>query len=253
MDIGVFIKHCCRIVYEEVDPILFTDQIYEERLTVLQKIIARVLEKDTEFFRILEIGSWNGQSAIFWAESLVSAGKKGNVFCVDPWMAFNNAEEQDDINTNTSRMSRFAEQDRVFPLFWDNIKTKKLTDIVIPLRGRSETILPCLREKWFDLIFIDGSHTYTDFVSDLRLSEPLLKHGGILCGDDLELYSDEIDIPYALEKREKDFITDPLTGKNFHPGITLGIHAYFKWWKIQSCSGVWYVEKNQMGWKDVTL
>lgn len=37
-----------------------------------------------------------------------------------------------------------------------------------------------------DFIYLDGSHEYDDVISDLRGYWPLLRQGGILCGDDRE-------------------------------------------------------------------
>ena len=53
--------------------------------------------------------------------------------------------------------------------------------------GRSEDFLKILSPfAEFDLIFIDGSHIYQDVLSDIQLSLPLVREGGILCGHDCE-------------------------------------------------------------------
>ena len=59
-------------------------------------------------------------------------------------------------------------------------------DQVTTLRAPSEVGLRYLNklQKAFDLIFIDGDHSYTAVASDLRLSRKLLAQGGTLSGDD---------------------------------------------------------------------
>ena len=49
----------------------------------------------------------------------------------------------------------------------------------------------------FDIAFIDGDHAYTAVLRDLQAACELIRDGGILCGDDLELQIAEIDIGYA--------------------------------------------------------
>ena len=37
----------------------------------------------------------------------------------------------------------------------------------------------------------------------------------------------EIDKKYASKNKDKDFIKDPLTNKNYHPGVTLAVFEEF--------------------------
>jgi hypothetical protein len=47
------------------------------------------------------------------------------------------------------------------------------------IKGNSETVLPALRE-YFDLIFIDGNHTYTATLLDWKNATRLLSPGGFI-------------------------------------------------------------------------
>lgn len=200
---------------------------------------------------MLEIGSWAGQSAILWATEIARSGHSGKVLCIDPWMPFAK-KEQVGVNTAISIMDKAAQHDKIFPLFWHNVKSSGLAHIIVPLRGKSNDILPLLKSMSFDVVFVDGSHTFSDFVNDLLLAAPLVKESGIICGDDLELQQDQVDFSFMKEHCEKDFVTDPRTGQDFHPGVCLGVGHFFK--KRVSCfDGFWLLRKNGTKWEDVDI
>lgn len=200
--------------------------------------------------RVLEIGSWAGQSAILWAAELARAGS-GKVYCVDPWRSFLRAEVIGD-NTAVSLMDQVARRDRIFPLFWHNVKSSGFAEAIIPLRGFSRDILPLLQPRSFDLIFVDGSHAFSDFIADLALAAPLVKESGIICGDDLEFQLDEVDAAFAEANREKDFVADPRTGRDYHPGVTCGVARFFGG-RVACRDGFWLMKKTGARWEDAEL
>lgn len=201
--------------------------------------------------RVLEIGSWAGQSAILWASELSRAARPGKVFCVDPWMPFLRQEHIGD-NTAVTLMDRVARRDRIFPRFWHNVKAAGFADAIVPLRGFSRDILPLLQPRSFDLVFVDGSHAFSDFFADLTLAAPLVKEAGIICGDDLESQLDEVDPAFTEENREKDFVADPKTGRDYHPGVTLGAARFFGG-RVSCRDGFWLMRKSGGRWENVEL
>jgi predicted O-methyltransferase YrrM len=64
--------------------------------------------------------------------------------------------------------------------------------------GRSHDILPKLtvEKKLFDIIYIDGSHSAFDVLTDAVMSFYLLKSGGIMIFDDY-LWPGSLDISYV--------------------------------------------------------
>jgi GT2 family glycosyltransferase/Flp pilus assembly protein TadD/predicted SAM-dependent methyltransferase/predicted O-methyltransferase YrrM len=62
--------------------------------------------------------------------------------------------------------------------------------------GDSHEVLKTLN-RTFDMIFIDGSHTYADAKKDIELAIPLLNPGGLLCGHD---YSYSADVKRAVDE-----------------------------------------------------
>ena len=64
--------------------------------------------------------------------------------------------------------------------FWRYCEKFGVRDKVIPLVGRSEHLLPMFREASFDLIFIDGDHSYDGVRYDLEWVRRLVKPGGTI-------------------------------------------------------------------------
>ncbi len=174
-------------------------------------------------FSILEIGSWAGGSAITWAEAIKKYnGGKGSVLCVDMWEPYH-TNQQNTESEHYFVMSSVLATGQIFQLFLHNIKSSGNSQIIRFLKCPSEEALQILRPGCFDLIFVDGDHSYDVMVKDLRGTIPLLKEGGLLCGDDLELPARMVDKDFLWKNRNEDYVKDPKTGQSYHPGVTLAI------------------------------
>lgn len=55
---------------------------------------------------------------------------------------------------------------------------------VIIHKGFSNQVLNNFEDNYFDVIYIDGDHTYDGVKSDLYLSFKKVKNGGLICGHD---------------------------------------------------------------------
>jgi len=114
---------------------------------------------------ILEIGSYEGRSAIFFLKKF----KNTKITCVDTWSGsdehdktiFADIEKNFDLNTNF-----FLKENRV--------KKFKMT---------SNEFFEKNDDK-FDLIFVDGDHTASQVLKDLKNSWNILIDGGYLILDD---------------------------------------------------------------------
>jgi len=217
----------------------------------MQKILENYSKQtNNEPVLILEIGSWAGGSAITWAEALKKyCSSNGRIFCIDPWKSYNNIDQLSLCIRKV--MQKALMKEKIFNLFLHNIKTTNNDDVVCPLRGRSDEILPLLRPNQFDIIYIDGSHDYKDVLMDLNNSAPLLRDGGILCGDDLELQSFEIDLENALKHINEEYIEDGKTRRTFHVGVTFAVAETIG--KVSSWEGFWAVRKNGNSWNKINI
>lgn len=97
-------------------------------------------------------------------------------------------------------------------VFWGFVRQYKMRDKIHPLVGRSEEILPVLAPAQFDMVFIDGDHSYQGVLLDIGLSLPLLKPGGLLVFHDY--------------KREEAPGSEHLTGE-LEVGITKAVRELF--------------------------
>lgn len=204
--------------------------------------------------KILEIGSWAGGSAITWACALERHNDgRGIVMCIDPWRPYFELSTSDQTEGSDAyhEMQKALEEDGIYSLFLHNIKASGHERLIVPIRGKSDELLPILQQEGFDLIFIDGAHDYASVSKDLGNCSRLVVQGGIICGDDLELQHHQIDTVHGWEHRQKDYILDPLSNRWYHPGVTFAVFERFG--KVSERDGFWAVRNTSEGWKDVDL
>ncbi len=219
-----------------------------ERHMFLSAALQRALPADRPV-RILEIGSWVGSSALTWAQSIRTFSPHGgSITCVDPWISFSTTNDLANVSL-VRTWDELLRSGLAHELFLHNTKS-----IVAPLtrevrRGKAADILPTLEMGTYDLVYIDGSHYYDDVLQDLKLAAPLLRDGGILCGDDLEAQIGDVDLALVRQSLEKDNIPHPSTGVGFHPGVTLACHEFFGG-RVPSVVGFWCARKSAGGFVD---
>lgn len=219
---------------------LYANQVASKRHVVMLKLINAELEKHKgSTYKILEIGSWAGSSAILWA-SACKKKKKGVVFCIDTWKGA----------LNYSRDMKRATK-KIFHLFLHNVRVSGLEDYIIPIKTTSDRLIHILKNETFDFVYIDGDHAYKQFKRDLLNYLPVVKENGVICGDDLELNPNEINIQNAKNHCEEDFILDTKSNQYFHLGIALGIKDVFG--SVSMSNGFWAMRKFKGGWRKLVL
>ncbi len=127
--------------------------------------------------KILEIGSYEGQSVCFLID-LLGHNDQLEIYCLDTWQGGQEHAGIDMTAVETLFDSNVAEA----------IEQTKKPHQVIKLKGNSAIGLSSLlyqgKESYFDLIYIDGSHETPDVFSDAALSYRLLRQGGLMIFDD---------------------------------------------------------------------
>ncbi len=232
--------------------VMWASQGLPLRHVVMQELVrlesARIGQKP---LHILEIGSWAGGSAITWAEALKRHhGGNGRVICVDPWKPYFDLTERPNAPVYRE-MWKALHDDSIYELFLHNIAAAGHLDIVLPFRGPSTEVLPAFPRGYFDIVFVDGNHAYAAVSADLKLAAAHVKDGGLLCGDDLELQVQEIDQAYARTQTESDYIRDPRSGREYHPGVTLAVGECIG--PVSSIVGCWAARRRGTGWEAVDV
>lgn len=121
--------------------------------------------------RVLEIGSWEGRSALFFLNYL----PKCHLTCVDTFGG--NVEHH---------------EDDYFAALVPGIETRFDSNVaafqgrVEKLKGSSSAMLPQLgvARRRFDIAYVDGSHYAVDVYADAALTWSLMAPGGIVIFDD---------------------------------------------------------------------
>lgn len=123
----------------------------------------------------LEVGSFEGRSTVWIMENMMQQGDY--LLCIDTWKG---GEEHGD-----------EDMDTVFERFKANVAiAKEKTGIFAGMaRGTStmrlaEQIARDENERAYDFIYIDGSHTAPDVLTDACMAWPLLKPKGLMVFDD---------------------------------------------------------------------
>ncbi|PKL76026.1 MAG: class I SAM-dependent methyltransferase [Candidatus Melainabacteria bacterium HGW-Melainabacteria-1] len=133
----------------------------------------------------VEVGSWLGRSAIGAAEYYAKDLNWSDftLICIDTWLG---------SLEHWTEPERFGGFERVhghpalYQQFLSNVMLSGMQAQILPLPQTSVTgarILSHFRLRP-DWVYLDASHEPEDVMMDLKLYWPLIRRGGVLCGDD---------------------------------------------------------------------
>jgi len=122
---------------------------------------------------ICEIGVWKGQ----FADQLLLLQPRQLVL-IDPFQGLVSSGDEHGNDVT----------DAYLPLEYLKLNQKyKYNPKVTLLRGYSHELLPYFAKETFDVIYIDGDHSYQGVKRDLELARQLVKKDGFICGHDYEM------------------------------------------------------------------
>jgi predicted O-methyltransferase YrrM len=153
----------------EEDKYQYTKDWFAWAPKVWEQLIPHLPERKN----FLEIGSFEGRSAVWTIENMMEDG--GEIVCIDTW-------EGGSEHVN-------GEMDGAELRFQQNItlvRSKFPNRAVVSLRSTSVEGLAGLlaHKKQFEFIYIDGSHLAKDVLTDACMAWPLLKSKGFMVFDD---------------------------------------------------------------------
>ena len=122
----------------------------------IQGLIDLVNSIKKDNLKILEVGSYRGESA----EIFLQSGKVANITCVDPW-------EDVDLYGYGNDYSGMCEIEADFD---ENMK--KYGSMIVKFKGTLNDFINAYLEKMpeFDFVYIDGIHTYDMCKNDIKNS-----------------------------------------------------------------------------------
>lgn len=128
--------------------------------------------------RVLELGSLVGRSTVAMAREATV------LFSVDWHKGDEHMGVLDTLGTFLGNLVQYGVRDKVVP-------------IVAP----TSQVLPTLAPGWFDLVFIDATHTYEAVKSDINMAAPLVRDGGVIaCHDYFDLWDMNFGSKQAIDE-----------------------------------------------------
>ncbi len=153
------------------------------------------LVEQTQAHTVIEVGTWKGRSAIHMARAMrehwlrTTSDRKdpGCLYCVDTW--------QGGIDHLLSDLAiDQIERENGYPVplyrqFLWNVSMAGCCDIIqpVPVPSAIGAKLLAAHSVQADLIYIDGAHDHDGAYADISGFWPLLRPGGIMFGDDVNM------------------------------------------------------------------
>lgn len=145
-----------------------------------QKLFRLVLSKAP---RVLEIGSWEGRSAVFLLTTLCATS--GEIVCIDHFDLMGTAEGRERYRKFAHNLALTGRPARVLPQF----SVPALCTLLQEEMNKDH-------EAGFDWIYIDGSHRSDDTLLDAELAWRLARPGCIFIFDDYNWSEQPFDSPH---------------------------------------------------------
>ena len=181
---------------------------------------------------VLEIGTWYGLGSTKVFKDNLPRGS--SLFLLDRWEAYASDADLGGGRLWYEQMDTQAEDalNKVIELNPHFVNEGIKVSII---KSESSYFMSYLKEDFFDLIFIDGSHYYLDVKSDIERAKKIVKKDfGIICGDDLEEFPTTSTIEKAKAAIKFDSHVD-----GFHPGVLVAISEEFN--SVNMKDGFWFV------------
>lgn len=114
--------------------------------------------------------------------------------------------------------------DDTFLSFLTNTKSALMKSI-LPVRLPSHSAASLFSNGFFDVVFIDADHAYSQVTRDIRLWLPKVRRGGVLCGHDCEMFYSHYSAQYQQEI--DTHCEDERTPFPCHPGVIKALYDIF--------------------------
>jgi hypothetical protein len=123
----------------------------------------------------VEIGCFEGRSAVCLSEAIFKLNKKITLHCVDPFTGNPEQDEYDYLSKHP---------DCLYDKFNENTGFYQKRNILVTHRGYSNVVCKEFADNSVDFVFIDARHEYEPVLEDITCWYPKLRSGGIMAGHD---------------------------------------------------------------------
>lgn len=208
-------------------------QLWPSRAGAMRRVLR---ENFTSAVNFLEVGTWFGEgSTPLWLSALPSGS---HLVLLDSWRPYVSSQDK------REGLRHYLAMDLVPFAAWHNVARRVFTferksdriDISV-LRGDSRRALPLMAPDTFDVVFVDGSHYYTDVKHGVQEAVRVAKQDfALICGDDLELVATPELLALAQQAPDSDTIGTPQG--SIHPGVMLAVHEVLG--EVNVEAGFWW-------------
>jgi hypothetical protein len=158
---------------------------------------------------------------------------------VDPWKAYvTEADKRAAPCASTKKMDCVphiainSTLNRIYHLE----KTRNITITLV--RSPAEQFLPLLKDRSFDLIYIDGSHYYGAVKRDIQQAKRLIRKNGLICGDDLDMHPTAELVEQARQHLDQELMLLE-QGQAIHQGVLAAVAEEFD--RVNCYEGFWWI------------
>ncbi len=132
---------------------------------------------------IIEVGSWEGGSAIYMAREIKRLGLPTKIICVDTWLGAPEHVLQEGFRGTLGERFGYP---TLYHRFIGNVLAAGAESIISPLPNTSDNAAQILRHLGVkaQMVFVDAAHEYLPVSRDLEAYWDLLTEDGALVGDD---------------------------------------------------------------------
>src|SRR5262249_1509498 len=205
-------------------------------LAMIDALVESHVKPRGDEITILEIGSFCGISTLTWGYALERLGITNyTIYCVDIW--YHGGE----VKYSPDKLEVLRERNSFnHDVFKFNIAQSIGLSHVVEIIGDSRVGLARLRDGFFDVVYVDGYHSYDAIASDIAHAFRLCRPGGIICGDDYDC-SPEMMQSIPDDARQLDEYKVGSTDIGVHPGVVVAVDGLLG--VPRSYGGFWAFEK----------
>lgn len=176
----------------------------------IKTFVDLVKNNQKEGMVVVEIGVFDGSTTIGYAD--IVKQNKGKIYAID-WFK-GNISAVGDHKYNESRQTRNIQQFK--------INLESYLDLIDLKVGQTKDMILQLPDSSVDICFIDADHRYDFVFSDIKLSIPKIKKGGIICGHDFE------SVDYVNQIKDMSLLNSDVSGNpQRHAGVIQAVYDHF--------------------------
>ena len=158
-----------------------------------------IFECNVENPTIAEVGTYTGATSVFAAQLVKQ--KKGTFLAIDTF------DGSDNVSIDSPHSNKHLQKGEVLRKFKENIDSVECTEITKIYEMDSLKAANKIEDNSLDICFIDASHLYTDVKNDIIAYLPKVKKGGIICGHDFEMGSENVISDVTENQFKCDYVT----------------------------------------------